>query len=64
MLSKIGINYEDITCRVSFDVTIELASNTKFTGNISLNLPSGNILEAGTSSYEKTDFRDVIFKRN
>lgn len=64
ILSNVGINYEDITCKVSFDLTIELASNTKFTGNISLNLPAGNILEAGTSNYEKTDFSDIVFKRN
>ena len=39
ILEKAGIKYEDITCKVSFDITIELASETKFTGNISLDLP-------------------------
>lgn len=33
-------------------------------GNIVLNLPVGNITTEGKSNYEKTDFKDVIFKRN
>ena len=37
---------------------------TQFTGRINLELPVGNIIKMGTSSYEKTDFSDVIFKRN
>lgn len=45
-------------------MTIELASGTKFTGNIKLDLPVGNIVNSGTWDYEKTDFRDVVFKRN
>ncbi len=64
ILKKAGINYEDIKCKVSFDLNIELASGTTFTGNITLDLPSGNILEAGTSNYEKINFDDIIFKRN
>ena len=39
ILANAGIKYEDITCKVSFDITIELVSGTKFTGNISLDLP-------------------------
>ena len=59
-----GISVEDIKCNVSFDLTIELVDDTKFTGTITLDLPTGNIVNAGTSNYEKTDFSDVIFKRN
>lgn len=64
ILSKIGITEDDIKCKVSFDITIEIVSGNKFTGTISLEMPVGNIITAGTSSYEKTDFSDVIFKRN
>lgn len=64
ILAKAGLNYEDIKCKVNFDILIELASGIKFTGNIAINLPSGNILLDGTSEYEKTDFKDIIFKRN
>lgn len=64
ILAKAGLKDEDITCVVSFDMIIELASGTKFTGNIQVEVPHGNIVTAGKSSYEKTDFKDVIFKRN
>lgn len=39
ILSKAGLNYEDITCKISFDIKIELTSGTAFTGNMSLDLP-------------------------
>ena len=45
-------------------MTIELASGTKFTGNILLDLPAGNIVSTGTSDYEQTEFKNIIFKRN
>ncbi len=64
ILSEIGVTQDEIKCKVSFDITIELVSGNKFTGTISLELPVGNIITAGTSNYEKTDFSDVIFKRN
>jgi len=40
MLSKLNLKHEDIKCKVSFDLIIELASGTKFTGNIALDLPT------------------------
>ena len=64
LLSKINVGYEDIKCTVSFDITIEIVSGTKFTGKISLELPVGDIVQNEKASYEKTDFKDVIFKRN
>lgn len=64
ILAKAGINYEDIKCKINFDITIELASGTKFTGNLTLDLPAGNIITAGTADIEKTDFKDIVFKRN
>ena len=64
MLSKVGITNEDIKCKVSFDIMIELVSGTKFTGTVTLELPIGDITTSGTTNYEKKDFSDVIFKRN
>lgn len=64
ILSKIGVEYEEIKSKISFNITIELVDKTQFTGRINLELPVGNIIKTGTSSYEKTDFSDVIFKRN
>lgn len=64
ILSKAGIEYEKIKYKVSFDIGMELASGIKFTGKIKLDMPSGNIVTEGISKYEKTEFKDVIFKRN
>lgn len=64
MLAKIDTTYEDIKCKISFDITIELASGTKFTGNMELELPTGNIVNAGKCMYETKDFKNVIFKRS
>lgn len=64
ILSKIGIVDEEIKFNISFDITIELVSGTSYTGTVTLDLPVGDITTAGTTNYEKTDFSDVIFKRN
>lgn len=64
ILSKVDTKYEEIKSKVSFNMTIELISGTQFTGKINLELPVGDIIKTGTSSYEKTDFSDIIFKRN
>ena len=64
ILSKMGLTYEEIKCKITFNVMIELTDETEFTGTITIDLPSGDITQTGTSNYEKTDFKDVIFKRN
>ena len=63
ILSQIGVGYEDLKCQVSFDLSIKLKSEITYTGNIILDLPAGNILEEGTSHYERTDLKDIVFKR-
>ena len=62
LLNKINLTNEQIKFKVSFDFIINI-TNSKYKANITLNLPSGNILENGTESIEKTDMSDVIFKR-
>lgn len=64
ILSKIGIENEEIKAKVLFDITIEIVSGISYTGTVSLEIPNGNIISEGKSNYEKTDFSDVIFKRN
>ncbi len=64
MLAKSNINYEDIRCKLSFDLTIEIVSGTEFTGNIQIELPTGNIITNGISNYKEVNFNDIIFKRN
>ena len=63
LLKKLGISQEDIKFNVSFDFVIQV-SNYEYTANINLDLPYGNILEEGTSSLEKVDMSDIVFKRN
>lgn len=58
------VKYEDIKCRSIFDITIELVSGTKYTGTVKLDMPYENILSTGKSKYEKTEFKDIIFKRS
>ncbi len=62
LLKKIGINEEEVKIKVSFDVVIE-TNKYKYRGKINLDLPSGNILEEGICNIDKTDFKDVAFKR-
>ena len=53
----------NIDFTISFDLIIETESNHRFKSNISLNLPTGNILEDGVGTLEDTEMKDVIFKR-
>lgn len=39
ILSKIGVTDEEITSKLSFNVTIKLVSGTSYTGNILIELP-------------------------
>lgn len=63
LLAKTGITNEEIKYTVSFDIIIETGKNIKYKANMSIDLPVGNMLEEGTSNLEKTDFSDIIFKR-
>ena len=64
ILEKISLTYEDIKFNVSFDVSIELVSGTTYTGTVTIDLPTGNIIQTGTATYEINDMKDIIFKRN
>lgn len=64
ILSKINLNNDELKCKVSFDLSIKLKTEIIYTGNIVLELPAGNIIEEGTSHYEKVNLTDIIFKRN
>ena len=63
LLAKAGIKSEDIDFKVSFDLIIETESDHKFKANITLDLPTGNILEEGVGSLEDTQLENVVFKR-
>lgn len=63
LLAKAGIKAEDIDFTVTFDLIIETESDHKFKANITLDLPTGNILEEGVGTSEDTNLSNVIFKR-
>lgn len=63
LLAKANIKNEEIKCKISFDMTIELKSEKKYKGTITLELPVGNIVQKGQESIEITNFENVIFKR-
>lgn len=63
LLAKADVNSEDMNFKISFDLIIETESNHKFKANITLDLPTGNILEEGVGSLEDTELTNVIFKR-
>lgn len=64
ILKEQNIEYKDIQSKISFDISIKLKSDMIYTGTVTLDLPSGNIIEEGTSHYEKTDLKEIIFRRN
>lgn len=63
LLNNVGITYEDIKFKISFDLTIILETGNSFKANIELDLPVGEITKEGSSSLEITDMRKIVFKR-
>lgn len=60
LLKQIGI--EQISFEVKFDLIIELENDIKLKTKITLDLPTGNILENGIETIEQTDMK-TVFKR-
>lgn len=60
LLKQIGI--ENIDYEIKFDLIIELESGVKLKTKITLNLPSGDILENGVETLEETNLK-IVFKR-
>lgn len=61
LLQKVGIQNEDVSFKVSFDVVINL-KNKSYISNVILDLPcENNLIEQGTCSKEITD--KFVFKR-
>lgn len=63
LLAKANIKNEEIKCKISFDIIIELKSEKKYKGTVTLELPEGNIVKNGQESIEITNLDDVVFKR-
>lgn len=63
LIQKAGINKEEIQFKLSMDIIIQLKSNKSYKANFQIDLPIDKLIEEGTSSYEKNDCSDLIFKR-
>ena len=62
LLKKIKVTEEETKFDVSFDLVITV-DNCSYRANITMQMPCENIIEEGTCSIEKTDFSDLVFKR-
>ena len=54
---------DDLKGKLKFDMTINLNSGKSFKGTITIDIPTGDIVENGTANLEITDFSNVAFKR-
>lgn len=63
LLEKVGISYEQIKSKVSFDLVINLESDISFRAKVELELPTGDISKEGASSLEIKDMKKIVFKR-
>lgn len=63
LLKKLEITEENLSIDIMFNLTINLESGKEYQTEISLELPTGNVIEEGNTSTEITDLKDIIFKR-
>lgn len=63
LLQNLGVSLEEIKLQLSFDIIIETNSNVSYKGSLSMEMPTDEIVEQGSSKLELTDFSNVIFKR-
>lgn len=63
LLNSINVITEQIKIKISFDILITLSSDVSYRANIILDLPVGNIAKEGVSNINKTNMKDIIFKR-
>lgn len=63
LLNTLGLKDEDLKCKISFDLIIELDDGKEYYGRIPLDINCEGLVEEGTSNQEITDFSNVVFKR-
>lgn len=63
LLSNLGINLEEIELQLGFEMIITTNSNVSYKASLSMDMPTKEIIEKGSSDIEITDFSNVIFKR-
>ena len=63
LLKLTNIKPEDLKTNLTFDLTINLKSGKRYQATIPLEIPSDEVIEAGTKGIEITDLKNIIFKR-
>lgn len=63
LLKKSNVTNESLQMKLSFDLIIKLESGKEYQAKIEVELPTGNVVEEGTTSSEITDLEDIVFKR-
>lgn len=63
LLNKLNLKSEDIKTKISFDVIMKLSSGNTFKTTITLDLPTGDIVNEGVSTTENNNLEKLVFKR-
>lgn len=63
LLKKANISEDDLKAKLKFILTISLKSGKEYKANVSIDTPIEGIIEKGTTHLEKTDLKDIVFKR-
>jgi hypothetical protein len=63
LLQLTNIKQEDLDTKLTFNIEIELKSGKKYQSTVEIEIPSNDIIEKGTTGFEKTDLDNIIFKR-
>ena len=63
LLKLTNITQEDLQTNLTFDIIINLNSGKKYQAPISIDIPTDEIIEKGTVGIDRTDLKDIIFKR-
>ena len=63
ILTKAGVTNEDITFKLTFDLSIELKSEKNYKTKVNLEMPKGNLTGEGTTNYQIFGKEELVFKR-
>ena len=62
LITKAEATLEEIKFKVSFDIIMKI-DKINYKARVNLELPYGDICQDGKTSYEITDMKDIVFKR-